>query len=174
MQGAFFDWGVCCWGVPCGPRISLLLLALAHRQRCCGVTASFANAGYLFVSNFVIALQITISYLVFMTAKEFIALALSFPGTEDAPHFDRTAFKVTNKRIFASLHEPTASANVKLSPADQKVFCKFDKKIIYPIDNKFGLQGWTTIELKSAPPELVREALETAYNEVFKKPASKK
>ena len=108
-----------------------------------------------------------------MTTKEFTDLALSFPGTEDAPHFDRTAFKVVKKRIFATLHEPSQTANVKLSPPEQKTFCKFDKKVMYPIANKWGLQGWTTIELKTAPPELVREALETAYQDVFKK-ASKK
>jgi hypothetical protein len=29
-----------------------------------------------------------------MTVKEFKDLALTFPGTEEKPHFDRTAFKV--------------------------------------------------------------------------------
>jgi predicted DNA-binding protein (MmcQ/YjbR family) len=109
-----------------------------------------------------------------MTVKQFIDFVLSFSGTEDAPHFDRTAFKVTKKRIFVTLHEPTATVNVKLSPADQKLFCKFDKKVIYPIDNKWGKQGWTTLELRTAPDDLIREAIKTAYDEVFKKSPSKK
>jgi hypothetical protein len=29
------------------------------------------------------------------------------------------------------------------------------------------LQGWTTVHLKKVPVELMRDALETAYNEVF-------
>ena len=98
-----------------------------------------------------------------MTPEQFKTLALSFPGTEDAPHFDRTAFKVTGKRIFTTLHEPTLTVNVKLTPTEQKSFCKFDKKVIYPIPNKWGQQGWTTIDLK-APDELISEAVRTAYD----------
>ena len=108
-----------------------------------------------------------------MTIKEFTTLALSFPGTEDAPHFDRTAFKVTKKRIFASLHEPTKTANIKLTPQDQKAFCKFDKKSMYPIANKWGLQGWTTIDLTRAPADLIQEALRSAYEDVLKTPKKK-
>jgi hypothetical protein len=37
--------------------------------------------------------------LAFMTIREFKELALSFPNTIEAPHFDRTAFKVIDKRI---------------------------------------------------------------------------
>jgi hypothetical protein len=40
-----------------------------------------------------------------MTTEEFIDLALSFRGTISMPHFDRIAFKVEGKRIFATLHE---------------------------------------------------------------------
>jgi len=57
-----------------------------------------------------------------MTTKEFKQLALSFPGTLEAPHFDRIAFKVAGKRIFTTLHEETEMVNVKLSPIDQSVF----------------------------------------------------
>ena len=38
-----------------------------------------------------------------MTAKEFKKLALSFEGTIEKPHFERTAFKVIDKRIFATI-----------------------------------------------------------------------
>jgi hypothetical protein len=37
---------------------------------------------------------------------------------------------------------------VKLSVIDQSVFCAFDKTIIYPVNNKWGKQGWTLVELK--------------------------
>jgi predicted DNA-binding protein (MmcQ/YjbR family) len=109
-----------------------------------------------------------------MTFKEFRSLALSFPGAEESAHFDRVAFKVIKKRIFATIHEPTSTANVKLSPTDQKALCKFGKNVMYPVDNKWGAQGWTTIELETAPDELIKEALESAYREVFKKSPSKK
>lgn len=109
-----------------------------------------------------------------MTTQEFSALALSFPGTEKVPHFDRTAFKVINKRIFATLHEPSAAANLKLSEIDQSVFCTYDKSMVYPVPNKWGKHGWTTFELSEVPPELMQDALETAYNEVFKSKGKKK
>lgn len=108
-----------------------------------------------------------------MTATEFKELALSFPGTVEHPHFDRIAFKIFNKRIFATVHEPSGSANIKLSPADQSVFCSFDRGLVYAVPNKWGLQGWTTFELKDAPKELIQDALDTAHRDVFKSKKSK-
>ncbi len=102
-----------------------------------------------------------------MTTEEFTKLALSFPGTEANPHFDRTAFKVIKKRIFATLHEGSATANLKLSVIDQSVFCSYDKDVVYPVPNKWGLQGWTTFVLKKMPEGMMLDALETAYKEVF-------
>lgn len=101
-------------------------------------------------------------------------MALSFPDTEEYPHFDRRAFRVKGKRIFATLHEKTSTANLKLSPVDQSVFCLFDKKIVYPVPNKWGAQGWTTFELKTLPKEFVSDALGTACNEVYTAKKSKK
>lgn len=104
-----------------------------------------------------------------MTISEFKELALSFPGTEEGPHFERLAYKVTGKRIFATIHEPTAMVNVKFSPKDQKLFCKYDKTAVYPVPNKWGQQGWTTFDLTKVPKELMLDALETAYKNVVKK-----
>lgn len=103
-----------------------------------------------------------------MTTKEFTEMALSFEGTEAIPHFDRTAFRVINKRIFASLHEESATSNLKLSLVDQSVFCAYGKNAVYPVPNKWGLQGWTTFDLKKIPKKLMFDALDTAYREVFK------
>lgn len=108
-----------------------------------------------------------------MTSEEFRNLALSFPGTVENPHFDRAAFKIINKRIFATLHEASATANLKFSPADQAVYCSFNKKSVYPVPNKWGLQGWTTFKLKAIPHELMLDALDAAYKDVLK-PSSKK
>ncbi len=104
-----------------------------------------------------------------MTSDQFRKLALSFEGTEENPHFDRAAFKVTGKRIFATLHAPSRTANLKLTPVDQSVFCDYGKQAVYPVPNKWGLQGWTTIDLAKAPRELVQDALETAYRDTFSK-----
>jgi len=109
-----------------------------------------------------------------MSISEFRDMALSFPGTVENPHFDRAAFKVVNKRIFATLHEGSEMANLKFSPSDQPIFCSYDKKAVYPVPNKWGLQGWTTFELKKVTPELMLDALETAYKDVLKSKAKRK
>src|SRR5690606_29790697 len=100
-----------------------------------------------------------------MTATEFSKMAVSFPGVVEHSHFERTAFKVEGKRIFATLHEASNSANLKLSEVDQTVFSTFEGKKIFPVTNKWGLHGWTTFDLGSIPKELVLDALECAYRE---------
>lgn len=114
-----------------------------------------------------------------MTTEEFRELALSFPGTVENPHFDRAAFKVTNRRIFVTLHQGSETANLKLSEINQHVFCSFDNNAVYPVPNKFGLHGWTTFDLKKVPKGLMLDALDTAYQDVLKsrpknKPNNKK
>jgi predicted DNA-binding protein (MmcQ/YjbR family) len=104
----------------------------------------------------------------------FKQIALSFEGTEQNPHFDRTAFKVIGKRIFATLHEKSKTANIVFSKADQAMYCSFDNQSVYPVANKWGEQGWTTFELEKVAVELVSDALLTAYNDVLKKPGKKR
>lgn len=101
-----------------------------------------------------------------ITNEKFRQLALSFSGTEENPHFDRRAFKVIKRRIFATLHESSQTANLKLPRVEQSVFCDFGDQV-YQVPNKWGLQGWTTFELKRVPVELVLDALEVAYNDVL-------
>lgn len=108
-----------------------------------------------------------------MTIQQFRDLALSFPGTEENPHFDRAAFKVIKKRIFATMHEASRTVNMKLTVTDQKAFNKLDKKNIYPLPNKWGESGWTTFEIANVEREVVLAALEAAYQDVLK-PKTKK
>ena len=103
-----------------------------------------------------------------ITPDHFKQIALSFANTVAAPHFDRTAFKVVNKRIFATLHEPSKTVNLKFSPADQSVYCLIDKEAIHPVKNKWGLQGWTTFKLDKIDEQLMLDALDTAYKETLK------
>jgi hypothetical protein len=102
-----------------------------------------------------------------MTPQQFRKLALSFDNTEEAAHFDRAAFKVSGKRIFATMHEKDKTANLKLTEVDQSVFCSYDKGLIFPVPNKWGLQGWTTFDLK-VPKEIMLDALNTAFQDVIK------
>lgn len=100
--------------------------------------------------------------------KKFKELALSFPEAIELPHFGNTSFRVS-KKIFATLDEKNKRACLKLSEIDQDVFSAFDKKIIYPVPNKWGKQGWTFVQLDSVSKEILIDALATAYCEVAPK-----
>lgn len=89
-------------------------------------------------------------------------LALSFPETDEHPHFERKAFRV-KKKIFATLLEKDHTLNLMFTPEDQSVFCAFDKTVIYPVPNKWGLKGWTTVNLKKVKPGMLKDALTVAY-----------
>lgn len=103
-----------------------------------------------------------------MTTEEFRRMVGSFPGTIAHPHFDRTAYKVEGKRIFTTLHEASKTFNAKLSLDDQQTLSQYEKGSIYPVPNKWGQQGWTTVELENTPDELIKEVLDAAYQEEFK------
>jgi len=101
-----------------------------------------------------------------ISEKIFTEMALSFPGTEQNPHFERKGFKVTGKRMFATYLAANNTANIFLTPSEQKVFCKMHSSVIYPVPNKWGEKGATTFELSKIPKEIIHEALLSAYNEV--------
>jgi len=96
-----------------------------------------------------------------MTAQEFRALALSFAGTTEAAHFDRTAFKL--HRIFATLAADGASANVLLTPDEQELYAGLQPGAVRRVPNKWGDQGWTTVSLTETDPDLLRTVLERAW-----------
>ena len=111
---------------------------------------------------------------VMIDAKTFQKMALSFPHTEQVPHFERVGFKVTGKRMFTTYLEKNNTANIFLTPAEQKLFCKIDKTNIYPVPNKWGEKGATTFELNTVAREVVMEALLSSYNETIKSKAKDK
>lgn len=97
-----------------------------------------------------------------VTIDQVRKLALAFPATDEHPHFDRKAFRV-KKKIFATLLEKDRTMNLMLTPEDQSVFCKINKNIIYPVPNKWGLKGATTVDLKKISMSLFKDALTVAY-----------
>lgn len=104
-----------------------------------------------------------------ITETAFTELALSFPGTEARPHFERMGFRVTGRRMFATYLDKDHTANIFLTPEEQAVFCKMDPANIYPVPNKWGEKGATTFALKRVAIALVTEALLSAYNEIMNK-----
>lgn len=97
-----------------------------------------------------------------ITIQQFREFALQFPEVTEQPHFENTSFRVKNK-IFASYDDTKKRACLKLSEIDQSVFSSAAKSVIYPVDNKWGKQGWTFVELSSVHPDLLIDALTTAY-----------
>lgn len=91
--------------------------------------------------------------------------ALSFEETSEGTHFEKASFKVKNK-IFLTLDEKNELATLKLSLADQDVFSTLSKGSIQAVNNKWGLQGWTTVDLRNTEKDLFEDALKCAYCQV--------
>jgi predicted DNA-binding protein (MmcQ/YjbR family) len=84
----------------------------------------------------------------------FRKLALSFPETTENAHFEKISFRV-KKKIFATYDDLNKRACIKLSEIHQNVFSSVDKSIICPVNNKWGKQGWTNIELSKISKALL-------------------
>ena len=89
-------------------------------------------------------------------------LALSFPETDEHPHFERRAFRV-KKKIFATLSEKDNTMSLKLTLHDQSVFCAFDNTVIYPVPGGWGRMGFTFVNLKKVKMAMFKDALTVAY-----------
>lgn len=102
-----------------------------------------------------------------VTVKEVHNWALAFPEAVEMPHFEKTSFRVA-KKIFATLDVKNQKVVVKLNEIDQSVFSAGDTGIS-PVQNAWGKQGWTIIDLKKVRKTLFKDALHTSYCEVAPK-----
>jgi hypothetical protein len=96
-----------------------------------------------------------------VTAAKFKEAALALEGTVQAPHFDRTAFKVA--RTFVTLASDGRTANFKFAPDEQEFKCMMQPEAFAPIDNAWGRQGWTVATLSKLKVADLGAALETAW-----------
>jgi hypothetical protein len=101
------------------------------------------------------------------TAKDFRRIALSLEGTMEAPHFDRTAFKV--RRIYATLAPDGRTANLMLTPDEQALKCEVAPDAFSRIPNAWGEHGATTATLAKLSVAELRNALETAWQHAISK-----
>ncbi len=102
-----------------------------------------------------------------VTIDTFRKIAVSFPEVSEEPHFDKISFRVKTK-IFATYDDQNKMACIKLSEIDQSVFSSGENGIS-AVENKWGKQGWTLIDLKCVNKSLFIDALTTAYREVAPK-----
>lgn len=103
-----------------------------------------------------------------VTYEVYCELALSFPGVIQEPHFEKTSFRV-RKKIFATYDQKSSRACLKLSAADQDVFTVLSPGAVYAVENKWGQQGWTWVDLLQVDENLFADALSSAYTEVQNK-----
>ena len=108
-----------------------------------------------------------------VTIETFRKLALSFPDTEEKPHFELQSFRVKGK-IFATLWQEEQRAMLKLSLEDQSIFCSYNETLFFPVPGGWGKKGATFVELKKVRKDMFKDALTTAYNEASKKNRSRK
>lgn len=106
------------------------------------------------------------------SAADLRRLALLLDGTTEAPHFDRTAFKVA--RIYVTLAADGATANFKFAPDEQELKCLTLPGSFAPVDNAWGRQGWTTGTLNSLTMADLTSALEAAWVHALPKPKASK
>jgi hypothetical protein len=97
-----------------------------------------------------------------VTSDQFREMAFALPEVNEEPHFEKISYRV-NKKIFATYDVQLKRASIKLSDVDQSVYCSAAHNIIYPVDNKWGKQGWTYVDMVRVHAELLKDALITAY-----------
>ena len=88
-------------------------------------------------------------------------MALSLEGTSEAPHFDRTAFKVA--RIYVTLAADGRTANFKFMPDEQEFKCMLAPEAFAPLPNAWGKHGWTLAHLSKLSMGELESALKTAW-----------
>ncbi len=108
----------------------------------------------------------------------FTKLAVSLPQVIEKPHFEKNSFRIKEK-IFATLDPLAKTATLKLSAAEQSVYCQIRPAMAAPATGAWGKQGWTIFDLKKASKAIMQEALQNAYTQLAQKvkpgnPAAKK
>ncbi|MBV8913855.1 MAG: MmcQ/YjbR family DNA-binding protein [Acetobacteraceae bacterium] len=96
------------------------------------------------------------------TAGDLRRIALSLPGTTEASHFDRTAFRA--RRIFVTLAADGATANFMFTPEQQSFKCMMMPDAFAPVPNAWGKRGATTAELAVLAPAELDDALRLAWS----------
>lgn len=90
------------------------------------------------------------------------ALALALPGTTEAPHFSRIAFRVGGK-VFATLNPHGDDLNLMLTPELQAEIIADWPVITAPVAGGWGRMGATTVHLDRANAEETAALLKRSW-----------
>ncbi|MFT3684582.1 MAG: MmcQ/YjbR family DNA-binding protein [Phycisphaerales bacterium] len=105
-----------------------------------------------------------------MTEDDFRTIALSMPGAEESSHMNHPDFRAGPKRkIFATLNLDKDGVDfgvVMLRPEQQAEFVSESPDAFEPVNGKWGERGATRVKLKRAGKQLVRRAVQAAWQAV--------
>jgi hypothetical protein len=94
------------------------------------------------------------------TAREML---LKLEGVTEKDHFGNDAF-YANKRIFATIVSAKNNVNVRLPLDLQKSYLETDGEVFIEVNNAWGRQGWTTIQLEFIDKILFSDVIKVAWN----------
>jgi len=98
-----------------------------------------------------------------MTAEQFRQLALNLDGATESSHQGHPDFRAHGK-IFATLQYPDDSwGMVKLSPPDQARLVEMQPAVFLPVKGAWGRQGCTSVRLAAAKSDVLKYALDLAW-----------
>ncbi len=84
------------------------------------------------------------------------------PYISEKDHFGSDAFSA-NKRIFATVWHDKNKVNIRLTPDLQRKFLETDGEAFNEIDNSWGRQGWTIVQLEFIDRNLFSDAVQAAW-----------
>jgi hypothetical protein len=97
-----------------------------------------------------------------LSSKSACEIARALPNVSEKDHFGSDAF-YANKRIFATVWHNKNQVNVRLTPSQQKTFLETDGEALIEIENAWGKQGWTTVQLDFVDRKLFTEVVKAAW-----------
>lgn len=106
-----------------------------------------------------------------MTPAAFRELALSFPGAHEAPHFERTSFRV-GKKIFATMKRDGGEAMVRVpDPDDVEALLSAHPGVFFGYGKWTSRMGALGVRLAKAEPALMAPLVSGAWRSVAPKKA---
>lgn len=103
-----------------------------------------------------------------MTAADIRALALALPEAVEAPHFEKTSFRVRGK-IFATLSADGEILVLKLLPEIKESLAQSDPDAIIPLPGAWDRGGWTQVAIQSMETAKLADLVRLAWRQVAPK-----
>lgn len=100
-----------------------------------------------------------------ISAARLRAAALALPHAVERPHFDWVSFRVDapKDKILGTLPPHHEFSNIFLAPEEQRMLCEAEPAIFFPVPNKWGEKGATSIRLKACDAVTLRSTLAMSW-----------